>query len=329
MEPISSEIIKKAQSGDVEAFQTIYEKTYQHVFSYALKLSRNEADAKDIAQETYIQVYQSIQDLQRPEAFPLWLNRIVYSKFHRILSKQKETAIEQDQLQFHVDHSDKAKKENDTYLLDDKIILQNMIEHLSGKQKEVIKMMYYEQYTVSEIAKLLNLPEGTVKSRIFEAKKSLQKQIKEFEKIEHRKLILHTDALLPVTTMALFARMKQIFQNSTFAQRMLAASVASMVVVSSVAVTQTIPYFQNSHEESQEPLPKQGFHSVDYQNMTISNAKEAYYTLMEWAPDEAHIQKKTAAEKEEIKPVVVELGQVKSPYYERLVNDGWLQAYEK
>ena len=58
MEPISVEIIKNAQNGDVEAFQEIYEKTYQHVFSYALKLSKNEADAKDIAQETYIQVYQ-------------------------------------------------------------------------------------------------------------------------------------------------------------------------------------------------------------------------------------------------------------------------------
>lgn len=117
MDAISVEIIKNAQNGDVEAFQEIYEKTYQHVFSYALKLSKNEADAKDIAQETYIQVYQ----------------------------RESKTGI--------------------TYRV-----------------------------------------------------------------------------LLPLTTIAFFAKIKEVFQNGSFAQKMLAFSCASMIVVSAVAVTETIPY---------------------------------------------------------------------------------------
>ena len=166
MESIDPKLIQEVQQGDQTAFQALYDICYQHVYSYALKLSHNEADAKDITQETFLQVFQSIDKLQSPEAFPLWLNRIIYSKFHRILSKQKETAIEQDSLQYHVDHSDQAKKVNDTYLLDDKEIVRAMIDKLTAKQKEVIQLMYYEQYTSSEIAQLLNLPEGTVKSRI-------------------------------------------------------------------------------------------------------------------------------------------------------------------
>ncbi len=76
-------------------------------------------------------------------------------------------------------------------------------------------------------------------------------------------------------------------------------------------------------------MSEQGFHSVNYQDISITNAKSVYYTLMEWASDEAHIQKKTSVEKAQIKSVVEELKQVKSPYYERLVNDGWLHTYEK
>lgn len=329
MESIDPKLIQEVQQGDQTAFQALYDICYQHVYSYALKLSHNEADAKDITQETFLQVFQSIDKLQSPEAFPLWLNRIIYSKFHRILSKQKETAIEQDSLQYHVDHSDQAKKVNDTYLLDDKEIVRAMIDKLTAKQKEVIQLMYYEQYTSSEIAQLLNLPEGTVKSRIFEAKKALQKQIKEFEKVENRKLILHTDTLMPMGAFALLFKIKDYFRYSSLSQKLLFASMTSMVIVSTAAVAQTLPYIQQESQTQEESVDYNIFRPVNYQEEPIENAKEAYFTLMKWAPDEAHVLKKTSAEKAEVKAVVEELKRVQSPYYQLLIKNQWLKAYEK
>lgn len=329
MEPISPKLIQEVQQGNQAAFQTLYDLCYEHVYSYALNLSHNEADAKDIAQETFLQVFQSIHKLQSPEAFPLWLNRIVYSKFHRILAKQKETAIEQESLQHHVDHSDKAKKINDAYLLDDKEIIRNMIDRLTLKQKEVIQLMYYEQYTSSEIAELLQLPEGTVKSRIFEAKKALQKQIKEFEKNEKRKLILHTDTLMPVGVFAFLTKFKDYFRYSSSSQKLMIASMTSMVIVSTTAVANTLPYVQQFYqEEEQEPLVDM-FRPVNYHQEPIENAKEAYFTLMKWAPDEAHVLKKTSEEKNEVVRVVEELKRIQSPYYDLLVRNGWLEAFEQ
>lgn len=329
MEPISPKLIQEVQKGDQSAFQTLYDLCYQHVYSYALNLSHNEADAKDITQETFLQVYQSIHKLQSPEAFPLWLNRIVYSKFHRILAKQKETATEQDTLQYHVDNSEQAKKVNDAYLLDDKEIIRNMIDKLTEKQKEVIRLMYYEQYTSNEIAVLLQLPEGTVKSRIFEAKKALQKQIKEFEKTENRKLVLHTDTLLPMGVLAFLTKIKDYFKYSSSSQKLLIASMTSMVIVSTTAVANTLPYIQQSHqEEEQEPM-REIFRPVNYHEEPIENAKEAYFTLMKWAPDKAHVEKKTKEEKAELNAVIAELKRVQSPYYQLLIKDGWLDAFEK
>lgn len=329
MEPISPKLIQEVQQGDQAAFQTLYDLCYQHVYSYAFNLSRNEADAKDITQETFLQVYQSIHKLQSPEAFPLWLNRIVYSKFHRILAKQKETAIEQESLQHHVDHSERAKKINDTYLLDDKEIIRNMIDKLTAKQKEVIQLMYYEQYTSTEIAELLQLPEGTVKSRIFEAKKALQKQIKEFEKNENRKLILHSDSLLPLGFAAFFMKIKDYIKYSSASQKLLIASMTSMVIVSTTAVANTLPYIQQSTKEEEQEPAHHIFRPVNYHQEAIENAKEAYFTLMEWAPDQAHVMKKTAEEKKEVIAVIEELRRIQSPYYELLIRDGWLEAFEK
>ncbi len=329
MEQISTEIIQRAQQGDDDAYQLIYDHYYKHVYTYALRLSQNDADAKDIAQETFLQVYKSIRDLQKPDYFPLWLNRIVYSKFHRILSKQKETAIEQDTLQYHVDQSQKAKNYNESNLLDDEEVIKQMITKLSDKQREVIQLVYYEQYTTNEIAKLLNLPEGTVKSRVFEAKKALRKQIKEFEQCEHRKLELHADTLLPFGMVAIMAKLKDLFTHSSFSQKMLIASMTSMVVVSSVAVSQTLPYITNEQEEVEEVLPKAVFHPVNYQSITIDNAQSAYYECMKWAPDAKHIAKKSQEEKAEIRPLLEELKIIDSPYYQLLINDGWLEAFEK
>lgn len=192
----------------------------------------------------------------------------------------------------------------------------------------MIQLVYYEQYTANEISALLHLPEGTVKSRIFEAKKALRKQIKEFERNEHRKLELHADTLLPFGAVAIMAKLKSLFTHSTLSQTMLAASVASMVVVSTVAVSQTLPYIQDAKEETEEVLPKTAFRPVHYQSITIDNAKSAYYELMKWAPDASHIAKKSPQEKVEIQPLLEELKNIESPYYQLLIKDGWIEAFE-
>lgn len=59
MEPISPKLIQEVQQGNQAAFQTLYDLCYEHVYSYALNLSHNEADAKDIAQETFYKYFKA------------------------------------------------------------------------------------------------------------------------------------------------------------------------------------------------------------------------------------------------------------------------------
>lgn len=333
MEKVSLETIRLAQEGDEVAFQEIYEQCYTHVYYYALKLTHSDADAKDIAQDTFLQVYRSIKNLENPDYFSLWLNRIVYSKFMRQLDKRKETAIEADDLHYHLEHSDKAKKMNEERLLDDEEIIQQMIQRLTPKQKEVMELTYYQQYTAQEIAKLLQLPEGTVKSRIHQAKKALKTEIETFEAQENRKIILHTDALLPVVSLSFLGKLKSWLSKQGMTQTMMVASATSLVLISGVAIKNTSDAANNLQEKGeaqslQTPaLPKKAFEPVRYQEKQIDSAKSAYYTLMAWAPDAEHVKTKTKEEKQVIQSVLKELLESKSSYIQQLEANGWMEAY--
>lgn len=333
MEKVSLETIRLAQEGNEVAFQEIYEQCYTHVYYYALKLAHSDADAKDIAQDTFLQVYRSIQNLENPDYFSLWLNRIVYSKFMRQLDKRKETAIEADDLHYHLEHSDKAKKMNEERLLDDEEIIRQMIQRLTPKQKEVMELTYYQQYTAQEIAKLLQLPEGTVKSRIHQAKKALKTEIETFEAQENRKIILHTDALLPVVSLSFLGKLKSWLSKQGMTQTMMVASATSLVLISGVAIKNTSDAANNLQEKGeaqslQTPaLPKKAFEPVRYQEKQIDSAKSAYYTLMAWAPDAEHVKTKTKEEKQIIQSVLNELLESKSGYIQQLEANGWMEAY--
>lgn len=336
MEKVRLETIRLAQGGDEVAFQEIYQQCYTHVYYYALKLSHNDADAKDIAQDTFLQVYRSINKLQNPEYFSLWLNRIIYSKFMRQIDKKKETAIEADDLYYHLEKSDKAIKMNEEQLLDDEEVIQQMIQRLTPKQREVMELTYYQQYTAQEIAQLLQLPEGTVKSRIHEAKKALKTQVIAFEKQENRKVILHTDTLFPIVTISFIGKLKAWLSKQSMTQTMMVASVASLVVISSAAVKETVDLANARNTEKGEAqsmqaptLPEKSFEPVRYQEKQIDTAKSAYYTLKAWAPDAEHVKTKTKEEKQMIRAVLDELLESKSSYIKQLETNGWMEAYNK
>lgn len=330
MDKISLETIRLAQGGDESAFQEIYHKYHNYVYYYAYKLIQNEADAKDITQETFLQVYQSLPNLKNPEYLSLWIKRITYSKFYHFSIKQKEKAIEKEDLRYHLDRSDKAKNMNDAMKLDDKAVIRSMIDTLSEKQREVIQLVYYEQLTVVEIAKMLSLPEGTVKSRVFEAKKALKHKMRAFEKTEGRKITLHMDLIAPITGFALLSRLKSCFTQGISSQGVLVASTVSMVVVSSVGVNHTVHILQEQASETPviEELPKHSFDSVYYEEEQIHNAKDAYFTLLNWASDAEHVSQKTPDEKQSVASIVNELLETDSKYVTALQNSGWMNAYQ-
>lgn len=158
-------------------FYDIYNKYYYKVYGLCLKvLNNNKEEALDATQETFVQVFKSIDTLRDESKLNFWINKIAISKCSYIINKNKKYSQYVCQ--------DIVNKEADNLTPEivactnekNKSILE-AINKLSYKKRIVILLYYYNNLKIEEIAEMLKIPVGTVKSRMNSAKKDLRKDI--------------------------------------------------------------------------------------------------------------------------------------------------------
>lgn len=333
-------LVYKAAQGDSEAFTKLYELHIQAMYHYALNLCHgNDADAQEMVQEAFVSAFENLDQLQKPELFPLWLKRIVHSKCVRMFYKNRDANYDPDLLNHNmyvenrVDYLPEQQLENMT----DREVVHELMKGLSLKQQEILDLFYFKQYSLKEISVQLDLPVGTIKSRVHEARKALKQRIIAYEKMEQRKISFHMDSVLP-SMFSLYA-LKQITSHmSKLDQVLKVTSVVSMsacVIATSVALVKTVDVVQNHTEEAVEEQPvvktqadqeieqPVEFHEVTYQNETITNPRTAYYILMKTAPDEQAIAQLSEEEKQSLQPLVSSIKECNSAYKQSLEDKGW------
>lgn len=168
------ELIKRTLAGSVEAYRTLYEITVQDVYRTVRFLVTNIPDSDDIVQEIYISVYRSLKqyDLTRP--FRPWLMAITIRQIQTYRRKrwrqfrllQKVEVREEIQQDFSQELTDKLSQQ----------VLIQAVNKLPFKLKQVVILHYLNQYTQEEIADILSIPLGTVKSRIHAALQKLRRK---------------------------------------------------------------------------------------------------------------------------------------------------------
>ena len=183
-------LIKRAQTGDENAYQQLYLDTYKSVFYLALRMVKNTVDAEDITQEVFITVHEKISELREPAAFYKWVNQITANKCAAFLRKYRGISKLDDE-----DEILKIVEDNPLNLPDKAIddeatrkIILDVIDALPDGQRVCVMYYYYQQYTIAQIADLLELNENTVKSRLALARGKIRAALKEKEKKEGIKL---------------------------------------------------------------------------------------------------------------------------------------------
>lgn len=175
-----SNLVIQCQSGDVDAFGLLVEKYSDKAIRTAYLITGRQDIAEDIAQEAFIQCYYSIKQLKNVEFFKTW--------FYKILMRTSWKMVNKANGQMKMESIDKAGN----YQLSDSFNLQENLEirqaheairqgvdKLSKPLNEVIVLYYYNGFTIKEIAQVLDCREGTVKSRLFNARKVLAKGLKQ------------------------------------------------------------------------------------------------------------------------------------------------------
>ncbi|PEE05059.1 sigma-70 family RNA polymerase sigma factor [Bacillus pseudomycoides] len=167
------EWLQRMAFGDQQAFQVIYEFTCKDIYRTVAFLVVDKQDVEDIVNEVYIQIWKSVVNYDVNRSFRFWL--------HGLIVKQVQDWRRKSWRRFRIFEKKKMYAQDQFYIVDEDILhketrneLGELVQKLSYKHREVIIMRYFHEYSLDEIATLLNKPVGTVKSRLHTALKRLR-----------------------------------------------------------------------------------------------------------------------------------------------------------
>lgn len=164
---MESKLIEKSIAGDVESFELLIKGYRQYVYNIALRMMGNPHDAEDMAQESLIKAFKKIHQFKADSKFSTWLYRIVMNTCKDELRKNKDNLASLDEA---INTKHLEDDTHDPLLIYEKIELKERIERalnkLSGDGKEIIILRDIMGYSYDEIGDILEIPIGTVRSRI-------------------------------------------------------------------------------------------------------------------------------------------------------------------
>lgn len=170
------DIIHGCQLGDMDCFEELYKLYFNKAFGTAYIISGQKGLAEDIVQEAFLICYKSIKYLKEPGAFNTWFYRIVVRESWK-MAKTKKSSLENFNAGITSHELIQSTLDNSVDDLCNKLLLQQSIKSLKLPLKTVLILYYYNDMSIKEISKVLGCFEGTVKSRLFKARKILQNEL--------------------------------------------------------------------------------------------------------------------------------------------------------
>jgi len=179
-----STAIEKVKEGDQSAFSDIYEITYTYVYQRAKYILKDEQEAQDLVQDVYLILYKNIHQLQSNESIFGWLKTVTFRQGLKIIEKRCKTVdFIDDQTAYLENIIDVDEDIELTYMHEqDMNFIKESIFALPDEQRLIVCAYYYDEMKVEEIATQFELSTGTVKSRLYLARKKLNTMLSAQEK---------------------------------------------------------------------------------------------------------------------------------------------------
>ena len=166
-------LVEDTKKEDKDAFAKLIEKVKLKLYKTAMAILKNDEDACDAIQETLLKAYQNINTLKNNEFFTTWIIRILINNCYDIVRKNKKITYLDDNL----------LSSQDTYydLYAQESSLEYVLNKLDKDLKLVTVLYYYDDMSIGQISEIINIPEGTVKSRLSRARDKIYSILKEEE----------------------------------------------------------------------------------------------------------------------------------------------------
>lgn len=170
------QLVKQAKRGDKEAFITLIEGQKETLKRIAYAWLKDEEDIADVIQDTILDAYEHIGQLKKAVYFRTWIVRILINNCTRLYRKNKKHAkFEISADEYGEEYYSSVQIENYSGHTD--VEFHDLLRVLPEDSRAIFQMYFGEQFTTAEIAKILDMNENTVKSRIHRGKEELRRQI--------------------------------------------------------------------------------------------------------------------------------------------------------
>jgi RNA polymerase sigma-70 factor, ECF subfamily len=169
-------LIGRIASGDRLAMQVLFARHHVRVYRFVLRLVRNEATAEDLISEVFLDIWRQAGKFEGRSAVSTWMLSIARFKALSVLRKRPEQELDDETAERIEDQADDpetalAKKDKGA-------LLRQCLSALSAEHREIVDLVYYHEKSVEEVAGIVGIPEATVKTRMFYARKKLSELLK-------------------------------------------------------------------------------------------------------------------------------------------------------
>ncbi len=175
------EVVQRVLAGDTAAFDGLVRQHQQEIYRLAYRMTRNAEDAKDLAQEAFVQAYRSLGTFRGHSRFSTWLYRITVNLClnHLKSAARQDPAVVDERLP-------DARADSLTVLLIDERdrAVADAIQALPPQQKATLTLRVHQGLGHREIAEILECSEGTAKANYFHAVRALQRRLAAFRETE-------------------------------------------------------------------------------------------------------------------------------------------------
>ncbi len=170
-------LIRRISQRDQSAMNALYARHNVRLYRYLVRLVRNEAIAEELMSEVFLETWRKAGSFEGRSAVSTWLMSIAHNKAVSLMRKRRDEPLDENAAAFIADDGDtpevalqkRSKAE----------VMRACMERLSADHREIIDLVYYHDKSVLEAAEILSIPENTVKTRMFYARKKLGELMQE------------------------------------------------------------------------------------------------------------------------------------------------------
>ncbi len=190
-DPTDEELVERVQAGDTRAFDVLVTRYKAKIYGTLYHMTSNHEDAADLLQDTLIRIFKAIPRFRRDARFSTWVYKITVNgaiNFQRSSKRRDRQTFSLDEMDLDKPEEDSLKdlvsselrineEDREDRVRRLQVILNEAIQSLSEHHRAAVVMHDVQGMTHAQIAEILDVPEGTVKTRLFHAHRLLQKKL--------------------------------------------------------------------------------------------------------------------------------------------------------